>query len=289
MSIIRAENVTYEFKVTDENGDTQGVKQALKGLDLQVEPGEFIAILGKNGSGKSTLAKHINALLLPTEGSFWTVEKDTARPENLWDIRQDAGMVFQNPDNQIVAAVVQEDVGFGPENVGVPTDEIWQRVRDSLEKVGMTAYAETAPHRLSGGQKQRVAIAGILAMRPRCLILDESTAMLDPKGRAEVLKSVRELKEKENITILLITHYMEEAALADRILIMNRGRLVMDGTPREVFAKGEELKSWGLELPAAAALTHALRSEGVKLPAGIFSVSELAQALAEIYQQGGMS
>ena len=287
MSIIRAENVSYEFSITDENGEAQGTKRALKGLNLCVEPGEFIAILGKNGSGKSTLAKHINALLLPTEGTFWTVEKNTADPDKLWEIRQDAGMVFQNPDNQIVAAVVQEDVGFGPENVGVPTDEIWRRVGESLEKVGMTAYAQTAPHRLSGGQKQRVAIAGILAMKPRCLILDESTAMLDPKGRAEVLETVRELKDKEGITILLITHYMEEAALADRILVMNRGRLVMDGSPQELFSRGDELRSWGLDVPAVTALADALRAEGLDLKPGLFSEEELAEELAEIYKRGG--
>ena len=279
MSIIRTEDLSYEFSVTNEEGETTETHRALKGLDLTVEPGEFIAILGRNGSGKSTLAKHINALLTPTEGTIWIENMNTAQAERLWDIRSVAGMVFQNPDNQIVATVVEEDVGFGPENIGVPTQEIWERVEKSLAQVGMAAYAKTAPNRLSGGQKQRVAIAGVLAMRPKCIVFDESTAMLDPLGRQEVLESIRDLNREAGITVLLITHHMEEAALAGRILVMSRGRLVMDGTPREIFSQGEVLRSYGLDLPPVTALAEALRAVGLDLPQGIYAEEELAEAI----------
>ncbi len=279
MSIIRTEDLSYEFSVTNEDGETTETHRALKGLDLTVEPGEFIAILGRNGSGKSTLAKHINALLTPTEGAIWIEGMNTAEEAHLWEIRSRAGMVFQNPDNQIVATVVEEDVGFGPENIGVPTAEIWQRVEKSLAQVGMAAYAKTAPNRLSGGQKQRVAIAGVLAMRPKCIVFDESTAMLDPLGRQEVLESIRELNRAAGITVLLITHHMEEAALAGRILVMSRGRLVMDGTPREIFSQGEVLRSYGLDLPPVTALAEALRAAGFDLPQGIYAEEELAEAI----------
>nr|MBQ6241062.1 energy-coupling factor transporter ATPase [Lachnospiraceae bacterium] len=287
MSVIRTENLTYDFTVPDPDGETERKNRALQGLDLSVEPGEFIAILGRNGSGKSTLARHINALLTPTEGTVWIEGMDTAQEDKLWDIRTAAGMVFQNPDNQIVMTVVEEDVGFGPENIGVPTEEIWQRVGDALEKVGMTAYAKTAPHRLSGGQKQRVAIAGVLAMKPRCIVFDESTAMLDPRGREEVLSTVKELNRQEHITVLLITHHMEEAALADRLLVMDRGQLVMDGTPREIFAQREALRQRGLSVPPAAALAEELRKAGIPLADGIFEEEELAEELAGLYRRNG--
>ena len=284
MSVIRTENLTYEFTISDENGENEEKHRALKSLDLSVEPGEFIAIVGRNGSGKSTLAKHINALLTPTEGTIWIEGMNTADESRIWDIRSAAGMVFQNPDNQIVATVVEEDVGFGPENIGIPTREIWERVEKSLSAVGMTAYAKTAPHRLSGGQKQRVAIAGVMAMKPHCIVFDESTAMLDPQGRHEVLSTVKELNRAEHITILLITHYMEEAALVDRILVMQRGRLVMDGTPREVFSESERLKELGLTVPPVTELAERLRKKGLPLTAGIFREEELAERIAELYR-----
>ncbi|MBO4872546.1 MAG: energy-coupling factor transporter ATPase [Lachnospiraceae bacterium] len=287
MSIIRTEDLTYQYKVlSDEEGEEREVlKKALRGLSLSVRPGEFIAILGRNGSGKSTLAKHINALLMPTGGTVWIEGMNTSDEERLWDIRSTAGMVFQNPDNQIVATVVEEDVGFGPENVGIPTEEIWERVEKSLKAVGMTAYAKSAPHRLSGGQKQRVAIAGVMAMKPKCIVFDESTAMLDPVGRREVLTTMRELNEQEHITVLLITHYMEEAALAGRILIMDQGQLVMDGTPREVFTQSEKLKALGLSVPQATRLADELRAAGLALPAGICREEELAEELALLYRK----
>ncbi len=286
MSIIRTEDLKYEYKVLEERDgeEKERTRSALKGLTLFVEPGEFIAILGRNGSGKSTLAKQINALLQPTGGTVWIEEMKTSDEERLWDIRSTAGMVFQNPDNQIVATVVEEDVGFGPENVGVPTEEIWERVEKSLKAVGMAAYAKSAPHRLSGGQKQRVAIAGVMAMKPRCIVFDESTAMLDPVGRREVLSTIRELNEQEHITVLLITHYMEEAALAGRILLMNRGSLMMDGTPREIFAQRERLQELGLSVPQVTQLADLLTEKGLALPAGICREEELAEALASLYR-----
>ena len=283
MSIIRTEELTYQYKSYEEGQEQETLKQALQGLSFSVEKGEFIAILGRNGSGKSTLAKHLNALLLPSEGTVWVEEMKTSDEARLWDIRSTAGMVFQNPDNQIVATVVEEDVGFGPENMGVPTEEIWERVDKSLKAVGMAAYAKSAPHRLSGGQKQRVAIAGVMAMKPKCIIFDESTAMLDPIGRREVLRTVRELNEKEGITVLLITHYMEEAALAGRIMIMNRGRLVMDGTPRSIFSRRQELEALGLQVPQTTALADALRESGLPLSEGICQEEDLAEELAALY------
>ncbi len=283
MSIIRTEELTYQYKSYEEGQEQETLKQALQGLSFSVEKGEFIAILGRNGSGKSTLAKHLNALLLPSEGTVWVEEMKTSDEARLWDIRSTAGMVFQNPDNQIVATVVEEDVGFGPENMGVPTEEIWERVDKSLKAVGMAAYAKSAPHRLSGGQKQRVAIAGVMAMKPKCIIFDESTAMLDPIGRREVLRTVRELNEKEGITVLLITHYMEEAALAGRIMIMDRGRLVMDGTPRSIFSRRQELEALGLQVPQTTALADALRESGLPLSEGICQEEDLAEELAALY------
>ena len=283
MSIIRTQELTYQYKSYEEGQEQETLKQALQGLSFSVEKGEFIAILGRNGSGKSTLAKHLNALLLPSEGTVWVEEMKTSDEARLWDIRSTAGMVFQNPDNQIVATVVEEDVGFGPENMGVPTEEIWERVDKSLKAVGMAAYAKSAPHRLSGGQKQRVAIAGVMAMKPKCIIFDESTAMLDPIGRREVLRTVRELNEKEGITVLLITHYMEEAALAGRIMIMDRGRLVMDGTPRSIFSRRQELEALGLQVPQTTALADALRESGLPLSEGICREEDLAEELAALY------
>ena len=287
MTIIRTEDLQYEYKVLleQEGEEQERTRRALKGLTLSVQPGEFLAILGRNGSGKSTLAKQINALLQPTGGTVWIEEMRTDDETRLWDIRSTAGMVFQNPDNQIVATVVEEDVGFGPENVGVPTEEIWTRVEKSLQAVGMAAYAKSAPHRLSGGQKQRVAIAGVMAMKPKCIVFDESTAMLDPIGRREVLSTIRELNEQEHITILLITHYMEEAALAGRILVMNRGSLIMDGIPHEIFSRRKELEALGLSVPQATQLADALREEGLDLPAGICREEELAESIAALYRK----
>ena len=277
--MIRTEHVRYEYERLDENGDPAGVMTALDDVSFSVSEGEYIAILGRNGSGKSTLAKHINALLCPTGGTVWVLGMDTAKEENLWPVREAAGMVFQNPDNQIIATVVEEDVGFGPENIGVPTDEIWKRVAESLEAVGMTAFADVSPMRLSGGQKQRVAIAGVMAMRPRCIILDEATAMLDPQGRREVLQTIRRLNRELKITVLLITHYMEETVEADRILVLDRGRLCLCGTPREVFSQADRLREMGLTLPAATQLAERLREGGLPLPAGILTCDELAEAL----------
>ena len=236
MGIIRTAKLVYEYIQRDEENKVTEVNRAVDAVDVNIEAGEFVAILGHNGSGKSTLAKHMNALLLPTEGTIWVEEDDTKNESALWKIRQTAGMVFQNPDNQIVASIVEEDVGFGPENMGVETRKIWERVDESLKAVGMTAYRSFSPNRLSGGQKQRVAIAGVMAMRPKCIVLDEPTAMLDPNGRKEVIRTVRELNEKENITVILITHYMEEAISADRIIVMDDGKVVMEGKPKEVFS-----------------------------------------------------
>ena len=251
MGIIKTVHLIYEYIRHDEEEKVAEVKRAIDGVDLEIEEGSFTAILGHNGSGKSTLAKHINGLLLPTEGTVWVGEIDTKEEDRIWDVRKTAGMVFQNPDNQIIGNIVEEDVGFGPENIGVPTDEIWKRVDESLKAVGMTAYRKQSPNKLSGGQKQRVAIAGVMAMRPRCIILDEPTAMLDPNGRKEVIRTIRQLNQAEGITVLLITHYMEEAIDADRIIVMDDGKIVMDGKPKEIFSRVRELKTYGLDVPQA--------------------------------------
>ncbi len=287
MPLIRAEHLAYEYLLLDEEQETEEKKTALKGLDFSVEKGEYIAILGRNGSGKSTLARHINALLFPTEGTVWVKDMRTDDESRLWDIRSSAGMVFQNPDNQIVATVVEEDVGFGPENIGVPTEEIWQRVRASLQAVGMGEKGSSAPHRLSGGQKQRVAIAGVLAMEPECIVFDEATAMLDPKGRREVLEAIQKLNQEKGITVLLITHYMEEAALAGRIMVMDQGSLVMDGTPRDIFSRSEDLKALGLTVPPVTALADRLIEAGLPLPKGIHQETQLVQAVANLYKGRG--
>lgn len=279
MGIIQASKLIFEYIRRDEEGNAEGVTRAVDEVDLDVEPGEFVAILGHNGSGKSTLAKHINAILYPTEGTVLVDGKDTKQEANIWEIRQKAGMVFQNPDNQIIGQVVEEDVGFGPENMGVPTKEIWERVEESLKAVGMYEFRKASPNKLSGGQKQRVSIAGVIAMHPKCIILDEPTAMLDPNGRKEVIRAVRALNQVEGITVLLITHYMEEVIHADRVIVMDKGRVVMQGTPREIFSQVEKLKSLRLDVPQVTMLAHELQQKGVPLPDGILSVQELAEAL----------
>ncbi len=279
MGIIEAKKVVFEYIRRDEEGNAEGVTRAVDGVDLDIKQGEFVAILGHNGSGKSTFAKHINAILYPTEGTVLVDGKDTRREEYLWDIRQEAGMVFQNPDNQIIGQVVEEDVGFGPENMGVPTKEIWERVEESLKAVGMYEFRKHSPNKLSGGQKQRVSIAGVIAMHPKCIILDEPTAMLDPNGRKEVIRAVRALNQVEGVTVLLITHYMEEVIYADRIVVMDKGRAVMQGTPREIFSQVEALKELRLDVPQVTMLAYELKKKGVPLPDGILTPKELAKAL----------
>lgn len=280
--MIQVDHVKFDYIRRDEQDNVVAVENAIRDVSFTVAPGEFVAILGHNGSGKSTLAKHMNALLVPEEGTIWVDSIDTKDKKMVWDIRQRVGMVFQNPDNQIVYNVVEEDVGFGPENLGVPTAEIWQRVGSALEKVGMTKYRKKSPNNLSGGQKQRVAIAGILAMKPKCIVLDESTAMLDPIGRREVLEAVRELNKKEHITVLWITHYMEEVIEADKLIVMNQGEIVMEGTPRQVFSQVEQLKSYHLDVPQVTMLAHELRKTGLDIPADILSVDELADAVMKL-------
>lgn len=282
MDMIKVEGLTFEYIRRDEDGNVESINKAIDGVSLKVTKGDFVAVLGANGSGKSTLAKHINAILYPTEGSIWVNGLNTADDKNLWDIRQTAGMVFQNPDNQIIATVVEEDVGFGPENLGVPTEEIWERVEKSLEAVGMLEYRHLSPNKLSGGQKQRVAIAGIMAMKPECIVLDEPTAMLDPNGRKEVIATVRELNDKENVTVILITHHMDEVIYADKVFVMDHGHIVMEGTPREIFSRVEEIKRYRLDVPQVTELAHELKKEGIDLPDGLLTVEELIEALEAI-------
>ena len=282
MSLIETEKVSYEYIRRDRDGAVEGINKAVDEVDLSVKAGDFIAILGANGSGKSTLAKHFNALLHPVEGTVYVEGMDTRDDEHLWDIRQTTGMVFQNPDNQIIGTVVEEDVAFGPENMGVKSKEIWERVIRSLKSVDMFEYRKHSPSRLSGGQKQRVAIAGVLAMQPKCIVLDEPTAMLDPLGRKEVITSVRDLNKKSGITVILITHYMEEVVHADRVCVMDKGRVVMHGTPREIFSRTEELKNIGLAVPRVTELAEVLRKNGVSLPAGILTAKELAQEICRL-------
>ncbi|MCF0134359.1 MAG: energy-coupling factor transporter ATPase [Blautia sp.] len=279
MGIIKAVKLGFDYLRYDDDGNVLDTQRAVDDVNLDIEAGEFIAILGHNGSGKSTLAKHLNALLLPTEGALYVAEMDTLKEKELWKIRQKAGMVFQNPDNQIIGTVVEEDVGFGPENMGVPTDEIWKRVDKSLMKTGMTAYRHHSPNKLSGGQKQRVAIAGVMAMKPQCIVLDEPTAMLDPNGRKEVIEAVRELNRQEQITVILITHYMEEVVSADRVFVMDNGHIVMQGSPREIFSQVEQLKQYRLDVPQVTLLAHELRKSGADIPAGILTAEELAGVL----------
>ncbi len=282
MGIVDTRKLVFEYIRRDEEGNVEGINRAVDEVDICVEKGEFIAVLGHNGSGKSTLAKHLNAILMPTEGTVWVGGMDTAEEENLWNIRQTAGMVFQNPDNQIIANVVEEDVGFGPENIGVPTEEIWQRVEESLKAVGMYEYRAHSPNRLSGGQKQRVAIAGIMAMKPECIVLDEPTAMLDPNGRKEVIRTIRQLNQQENVTIILITHYMEEVIHADRVIVMDGGRVVMQGTPREVFSQVELLKKYRLDVPQVTLLAYELKKKGLPIRDGILSIPEFVEEIAKL-------
>lgn len=282
MDIIKTDHLVFEYIRRDEEGNVSSIYRAIDELNIDVKKGDFVAILGHNGSGKSTLAKHINAILMPTQGTLWVNGMDTKEEDKLWEIRRSAGMVFQNPDNQLVANVVEDDVGFGPENLGVPTEDIWKRVEESLSAVGMLDYREHSPNKLSGGQKQRVAIAGIMAMRPNCIILDEPTAMLDPNGRKEVIKTVYELNKKEDITVLLITHYMEEVIYADKVIVMDAGKVVMQGTPREIFSQVEVLKKYRLDVPQVTELAYELKKSGLPLPDGILTVEELADALESI-------
>ena len=282
MGIIKAKQLVHEYIRRDEEGNVESIQTALDQIDLDVQPGQFIAILGHNGSGKSTLAKHINALLAPTEGSLWVDGKDVTQEENILPVRKTAGMVFQNPDNQIIASVVEEDVGFGPENIGVPTDEIWQRVEESLKSVGMLQYRHHSPNKLSGGQKQRVAIAGVMAMEPKCIVLDEPTAMLDPNGRKEVLHAAHELNRKKGVTILLITHYMEEVVDADYVYVMDKGHVVMQGTPREIFSQVGTLKEHRLDVPQITLLADLLRQSGLDIPLGVLTREELVDAIMKI-------
>ena len=279
MGIIKALKLGFDYLKYDDDGNVQDTQRAVDDVNLDIEAGEFVAILGHNGSGKSTLAKHMNALLLPSEGTLWVGDMDTSKEPELWKIRKKTGMVFQNPDNQIIGTVVEEDVGFGPENMGLPTEKIWKRVDESLKKTGMTAYRHHSPNKLSGGQKQRVAIAGVMAMHPQSIVLDEPTAMLDPNGRKEVLEAVRELNRQENVTVILITHYMEEVIHADRVYVMDSGRVVMQGTPREIFSQVETLKKYRLDVPQVTLLAHELRESGVDIPEGILTAEELVNAL----------
>ena len=280
--MIHAEKLIYEYDKRDEEGNVIGTNRAIDGVDIDIPQGSFVAVLGHNGSGKSTLAKHMNAILVPTGGTMWVDGRDTKDPAELWNVRQTAGMVFQNPDNQIIGTVVEEDVGFGPENLGVPTDEIWKRVEDSLRSVGMIEYRKASPNKLSGGQKQRVAIAGVIAMEPKCIVLDEPTAMLDPNGRKEVIRAVEKLRREKKVTVILITHYMEEVIDADQVFVMDGGHIVMHGTPREIFSRVDELKAYRMDVPQVTMLAEELRRQGLDLPAGILRREELVEALCRL-------
>lgn len=287
MEMVQARELIYEYEKRDDEGNVIGMNRAVDGIDLDIGQGQFAAILGHNGSGKSTLAKHMNAILVPTGGTMWVNGRDTKDPRELMPVRQSAGMVFQNPDNQIIGTVVEEDVGFGPENLGVPTDEIWKRVEDSLSAVGMLEYRTHSPNKLSGGQKQRVAIAGVIAMEPQCIVLDEPTAMLDPNGRKEVIRTVQELRKRRHVTVILITHYMEEVIDADQVYVMDSGHIVMKGTPREIFSRVEELKKYRLDVPQATMLAEELRKRGLPVPRGILRKEELVEAVAKIAGRTG--
>ncbi len=283
MGIIKAKKLFFEYIHRDEEGNVDHIDTALNYVDLDVREGEFVAILGHNGSGKSTLAKHMNVILKPGDGVMWVDGKDTSDDDEVWNIRQSAGMVFQNPDNQIVAGIVEEDVGFGPENMGIPTDEIWERVNESLEAVHMAKYRHRSQNKLSGGQKQRVAIAGVLAMRPKCIILDEPTAMLDPIGRKQVIQTIQELNKTKGVTIILITHYMEEVVSADKVFVMDQGNIVMTGTPREIFSQVDTLKSYHLCVPQMTELAYELRKEGVPISSSILTREELLEELCRLF------
>lgn len=281
-NIIRSEDLVCEYITRDEDGNIESIKKAIDGVDIDVKAGEFVAILGHNGSGKSTFAKHLNAILTPSEGTVWVDGKDTKDMNNLWAVRQTAGMVFQNPDNQIIGSIVEEDVGFGPENLGVPTEEIWERVDESLRAVKMEKFISHSPNKLSGGQKQRVAIAGVVAMHPKCIVLDEPTAMLDPNGRKDVIRAIRALNQVEKITIILITHYMEEVIYADKVFVMHQGKVAMQGNPKEIFSKVEELKELKLDVPQVTLLAEELRKKGVPLSKGILSKEELVKEICQL-------
>ena len=285
MSIVKTKNLIYEYLRRDEDGNVEGVNRAVDDVSLGVRRGEFIAIVGHNGSGKSTLAKHMNAILQPTRGTVWVDGIDTSQEEQVWAVRQRAGMVFQNPDNQIIGQVVEEDVGFGPENMGVPTAEIWERVEESLKAVGMYEYRKHSPNKLSGGQKQRVSIAGVIAMHPKCIILDEPTAMLDPNGRKEVVRAVRALNMAEGITVVLITHYMEEIINADKVFVMDKGKIAMQGTPKEIFSHVEQLKELRLDVPQVTLLAHELQKKGLEIPDGILTTEELVGHLGRVFKE----
>lgn len=282
MGIVKSRDLTFEYIRRDDEGNVEGITTALDKVSLDIEPGQFIAILGHNGSGKSTLAKHMNVMLNPTEGTMWVDGMDVREEDKIWDIRQTAGMVFQNPDNQIIGQVVEEDVGFGPENMGVPTKQIWERVEESLKAVGMYEFRKHSPNKLSGGQKQRVSIAGVLAMHPKCIVLDEPTAMLDPNGRKEVVRAVRALNDVEGVTVILITHYMEEIIHADKVFVMDKGHIAMEGTPREIFSRVEELKALRLDVPQVTLLAYELQKMGLPLPNGILTTKELVAELNRI-------
>lgn len=283
MEMVKAEDLVFEYIRRDEEGNVESISRALDKINLDIEAGDFIAVLGHNGSGKSTFAKHINAILMPTEGTLWVNGMDTTKEKDLWTIRQSAGMVFQNPDNQIIANIVEEDIGFGPENLGVPTKEIWERVEKSLKAVGMLEHRKDSPNRLSGGQKQRIAIAGIMAMKPKCIVLDEPTAMLDPNGRKEVIQTIKELNQKEHVTIILITHYMEEVIYADKIFVMDKGKVVMEGSPREIFSQVETLKKYRLDVPQVTELAYELKKSGIPIKDGILFIEEFIKELSEIW------
>ena len=285
MAIIETKELEFDYVTRDEEAKVTEVNRAIDGVSLQIEAGSFVAVLGHNGSGKSTLAKTLNGILLPSGGTVLISGMDTAEDANLLNIRREVGMVFQNPDNQIIANLVEDDVGFGPENLGVPTEEIWQRVDEALAAVGMTAFRLKSPNHLSGGQKQRVAIAGVMAMHPKCIVLDEPTAMLDPNGRKEVIRTVTELNRSEGVTVVLITHYMEEVIGADRLVVMDDGKVIMDGTPREVFARVEELKRLRLDVPQATELAYELKQRGVSLPDSVLTMEELAEAILPLWKE----
>ena len=286
MGIVKAKNLTFEYIRRDEDGNVEGITKAVDNMSIDIKQGDFVAVLGHNGSGKSTFAKHLNALVMPTEGTVWVDGMDTREEENTLKVRQTAGMVFQNPDNQIVGTLVDEEVGFGPENIGVPTEEIWERVEKSLKAVGMYAFRNQSPNKLTGGQKQRVAIAGIVAMKPKCIVLDEPTAMLDPLGRKDVLNVLHELNRQENVTVILITHYMEEVIDIDKLYVMDDGKLVMSGTPREIFSQVEKLKELRLDVPHVTELAYELQKEGVPLKNGILTSEEFTEELIRVRNEG---
>lgn len=282
MSLIETKNVSFDYIKRDAEGNVEGIVRAVNDVTLDVKQGDFVAVLGSNGSGKSTFAKHLNAILSPTEGTVYIDGMNTLDHGSVWDIRQTAGMVFQNPDNQIIGQVVEEDVGFGPENLGIPTPKIWERVEESLKAVGMYAYRKHSPNKLSGGQKQRVSIAGVIAMHPKCIVLDEPTAMLDPTGRHEVIRAIRALNDVEQISVILITHYMEEVIYANKVFVMNDGSVTMEGTPREIFSHVDTLKGLHLDVPQVTLLSYELKKRGLPLPDGILTTEELIDCLEKI-------